>query len=114
MVDEALSAVTIGSSYFGFALLALCQKSHRAAVSPRAARPVPPAPSERRRLVLGSGASLALGFVSSLLAEGPSFGSISWVLSLGVAALGLMFTLTYRPHWLRPIQRAFAHTERGA
>jgi hypothetical protein len=112
MVEAALSAMAFGSSYFGFALLALCQKPHRAAAATRAGRAAPPSPLERRRLIVGAGTSLVLGFAASLLANGPSFGSISWLLSLGAAALGVTFTLTYRPHWLGPIQRAFGRGER--
>jgi hypothetical protein len=104
MVEGALVAAAFASSYFGFGLLALRQKPHHAAVSRNAVRAAPPRALQRRCLFLG-GASLSLGFVLSLLAEGPSFGSILWVLSLGAAALAVMFTLTYRPHWLVPVQR---------
>jgi Protein of unknown function (DUF3325) len=112
MAEGALAAAAFASSYFGFALLALRQKPHHSAVSRNAARAAPPRALERRCLALG-GASLALGFALSLLAEGPSFGSILWVLSLGAAALAVMFTLTYRPHWLGPVQRVLSPTGRG-
>jgi hypothetical protein len=110
VLEAALTAGAFATSYLGFALLALRQKPHHAAVSASSARTPLPRAFLRRCLALGS-VALALGFTFSLLAQGPSFGSISWVLSSSAAALGVMFTLAYRPRWLRPLHRAFAGQE---
>jgi hypothetical protein len=103
--DPALAALAFVASYLGCALLALRQKPHRVLICASAAR-LSPARAQRCA-ALGS-VSLSLGLLLSLLAEGPSFGSILWVLSLAVAGFGVTFTLTYRPLWLAPLQRAFA------
>jgi hypothetical protein len=100
-------AGAFATSYLRFALLALRQKPHHAAVSASRARAALSPALVRRCSAIG-GVGLALSFAFSLLAQGPSFGSILWVLSSGAAALGVMFTLAFRPGWLRPLQRAFA------
>jgi hypothetical protein len=110
VLEAALVAGAFAASYLGFALLALRQKPHHAAVSASTARRALPRAFLHRCLALGS-VGLALSFVLSLLAQGPSFGSILWVLSNGAAALGVMFTLAFRPRWLRPLQRTFAVRE---
>jgi Na+/H+-dicarboxylate symporter len=107
MADVALVALAFASSYLGFALFALTQKPHHMAVSASTSRAALPRSAQRRCFALGVSA-LALSFAASLGAEGASFGSIVWVLALGCAALGVMFTLTYRPEWLRALQRTIA------
>ena len=107
MADAALVAFAFASSYLGFALFALTQKPHHMAVSASTSRVALPRSARHRCLALGVGA-LGLSFATSLAAEGASFGSIVWVLALGSAALGVMFTLTYRPQWLRVLQRTVA------
>lgn len=100
-MEEALGVVAFAASYLGFALLALRQAPHYAAVAGvRRARAA--AHRSRDYLRLGAGA-LALSLGACQLSRGPSFGSILWVLLLGAGAFGVMFTLTYRPHWLRPL-----------
>jgi hypothetical protein len=99
-----LGLAAFTACYIGFALLALRQKPHHAAVAdvPRGQ----PSPAARRQnLWLGAG-GLALSFGICWLARGPSFGAILWVLLLAASALCVTFTLTYRPSWLRPLQRA--------
>ncbi len=104
MVEAALVLGAYVSSYIGFALLALGQRPHHAAVSASRRREALAEPLLRRCLLLGA-VALALGLVLSWLAEGPSFGSILWVLLLAGSAWGVMFTLSFRPRWLRPIAR---------
>jgi hypothetical protein len=101
----ALAISVIAASYLGCALLALCQKPQRMLVCAHAAQL---SPALTRRCGIAGGASLGLALALSLLAEGPSFGSIYWVLSLALAGIGVTFTLAYRPQWLVPLQRAFA------
>jgi hypothetical protein len=100
-----LLAGALALTYLGFAWLALRQAPHFAAVSastgasaPR--RAAPPAELRQRLLVQGC-AGLLLGAVLSLWAEGPSFGSLAWVLLLAAAGVAVTFTLTWRPRWLR-------------
>ena len=104
MVEAALVLGAFLSSYLGFALLALRQRPHHAAVSASTRRQALPEWLLRRYLALGA-AALALGFALSWLAEGASFGSILWVLLLAASGLSVTFTLSYRPRWLRPLTR---------
>ena len=105
MADASLVALAFASSYLGFALFALTQKPHHTAVTASNSRAALPSAIRRRCVALGS-LALAFSFAASLAAEGASFGSILWVLALACAAVGVMFTLSYRPHWLRGLQRA--------
>jgi len=98
-----LSVAAFGASYIGFALLALRQGPHHAAVA-GVRRAQPSAAARRRNLWLGPPA-LGLSLGACLIERGPGFGAILWVLLLAAGALGVMFTLTYRPSWLRPLQR---------
>jgi len=102
MAEAAFVCLALAASYLGFALLALRQKPHHVAVSAAKSRAALPKGMLARKLALGS-ALLALSFACSLLAQGPGFGSILWVLLLAVGAQSVLFTLTYRPHWLRPL-----------
>jgi hypothetical protein len=111
MVEAALVVLALASSYVAFALFALSQKLHHSNVAGRASRAALPRVARRRCVALGTTA-LALGFGASLCAEGPSFGSLLWVLGLAGAGLSVTFTLSYRPHWLRALQRAVAGDER--
>ena len=105
MAEAACVVLAFTASYAGFALLALRQKPHHAAVSGERSRAALPARLLTRNLVL-AGSLLASSLCTSLLAQGPSFGSILWVLLLAAGAQSVLFTLTYRPHWLRPLWRA--------
>jgi hypothetical protein len=107
MVEAALLGLAFTSSYIGFALFALSQKPHHSSVAGLASRAALPRSVRRRCFALGT-LALTLGLAASLSAEGPSFGSLLWVLVLAGAGLSLTFTLSYRPHWLRPVQRAIA------
>jgi hypothetical protein len=93
--------LSYASSYAGFALLALRQRPHYSAVTGEKSRGPLPKPLLRQNLAFGS-TLLGASFVCCLLAQGPSFGSILWVLLLGAGAVSVLFTLTYRPRWLRP------------
>jgi hypothetical protein len=105
MADAALLALAFACSYLGFALFALGQKPHHARVEGSTSRAALPRSARRRQLALGT-AALAASFAASLGAEGASFGSLLWVLGLAGAGLSVTFTLSYRPRWLRPLQRA--------
>jgi hypothetical protein len=112
MAEAAFVVLAFVASYAGFALLALRQKPHHAAVSGERSRAALPASLLTRNLVLGCGL-LASSLGTSMLAQGPSFGSILWVLLLAAGAQGVLFTLTYRPRWLRPLWRA-VHPRRSS
>jgi type IV secretory pathway TrbD component len=81
MVEAALVVLALASSYLGFALFALSQKPHRSSVAGLACRAPLPRAARQRCRALGT-AALALGLGASLWAEGPSFGSLLWVLGL--------------------------------
>jgi len=110
MVEAALVALAFASSYLGFALFALSQKTHHASVAGLASRAALPPAARLRCQALGT-LALALAFGASLSAEGPSFGSLLWVLGLAGAGLSVTFTLSYRPHWLRAVRRAIVSGE---
>lgn len=120
MAEAALIGFGFAASYLGFALFALSQKPHHARVAaaavhrtgvsqsavPRTAVP----PTARRRCVALGALALACSFAASLRAEGPSFGSMLWLLGLACAGIGVMLTLTYRPRWLLALQRSVARS----
>lgn len=99
-MSEPLWLTTAGVlSFSGMAWLALAMDVHWGQVMHRDARAVAP----RRRLLraLGAGA-LLLSLLACLAADRPSMAVLVWTLLLTGAALGVAFTLTWRPHWLRP------------
>jgi hypothetical protein len=105
MAEAAWVCAAFVASYTGFAFLALRQKPHHSVVAADKTRAPLASALLQRNLALGS-ALLALSGSCCLLAQGPSFGSILWVLLLGAGAMSVLFTLSYRPHWLRPLWRA--------
>lgn len=81
-------------------LLALSQERHRERVWPEAGAwrsPVWARPLAFALLVV------ALGLCWR--AQGPGFGALLWVVVLCATAMLLALTLTWRPHWLRPVAR---------
>lgn len=101
MREIALLMLAMAASCFGFACLALSMDRHREAVSAEIAW------SARRLAVLRTlgGLALAASLVFALMRDGPSFGSLMWVLILTAGAIAVTFTLTWRPHWLRHMAR---------
>ncbi len=97
MREAVLLLLAAASSYAGFACLALAQERHWEQVM---AHPGP-APAQRRWLrwagVLGLCASLLL----ALWRDGPGLGGLLWCVLLTATALGVAFTLAWRPRWLR-------------
>lgn len=101
MHDATLLFASFAVNWLGFALLALSQSRHRAALA------APHAPSPWR-LALQRGAGtllLAIALVLAWLRDGPSFGSVMWALLLSLAAVTVSFVLAWRPHWLAPFAR---------
>lgn len=83
-------------AYIGFALFALSQPRHWHAVTGERS------PSRARTLwqrAFGTGL-LSGSLLLVLLAEGPAFGSLLWVLFIGIAAAGVALTLSWRARWL--------------
>jgi len=99
MPDSLLLLALSAAAYVGFALLALSQAQHWRTVTGAAALP------RRRLLVLRSigGALIALSLILAPLRDGPSFGSLLWATAISLAALGVAFTLAWRPGLLRPL-----------
>lgn len=93
--------LAMAASCFGFACLALSMGRHWEELTGEITL------SARRLAVLRmvGGLALAASLVLALLRDGPSFGSLIWVLSLTVGAIAVTFTLTWRPHWLRHMAR---------
>lgn len=86
----------------GFALLALSQERHFTDVCPHFL----PAPrSSKTQRALGF-LAIASGLPLCVAAQGASFGSLLWAMLLTAAAMAVAFTLTWWPHWLRPLAAA--------
>lgn len=94
------------TSYLGFALLALSQVRHWR-------RLVEMEPISFRETVVLRGTGLLLIAVSlglSVYRDGPSFGSLLWMVLVSCAALSVAFTLSWRAQWLRPLARGLHHS----
>lgn len=99
MLDTALTSVAALGSYLGFVFLALAKKQHWRAVCAASA-------PQRVHAAWPAAAGLALQLLALVLilrAQGPSFGSLLWVMMLSVAAMSVAFTLAWQPRLLRPI-----------
>lgn len=86
------------ASYSGFACFALAMPRHWAAASGRSLAAVP----HRRALRLGGFALLAGTYGLCVYRDGPSFGSVLWVVLIPMAAIAVALTLAWRPQWLLP------------
>lgn len=80
-------------AYTAFALLALGQARHAEAVAGAGARPRP--------WLAGMLLATALGL--AVWGEGWGFGLLLWATLVTIAATAVVATLTWRPHWLRPL-----------
>jgi len=102
MSNSLLLLALLATAYAGFALLALSQARHWRSVARAAAL------TRRRVLTLRAigVALIALSLILSLLRDGPSFGSLLWATAISLAALGVAFTLAWRPRLLRPLVAA--------
>jgi len=98
MVEPLLLAI-FATAYLGFALLAISQKRHWAAV----AGTTPPRRAGVIGLRAGGGGMLLLSLALALARDGPSFGSLLWATAISLVALGVAFTLAWCPRMLRPL-----------
>jgi hypothetical protein len=111
MAEPVLICAAALVTYLGLALLAACQRPHWRLLSAGQAgergQPGENAPPEaRRRARWLASLALAIGLLTSLAGQGPAFGALLFTLLLGAASGAVTFTLTYRPRWLGPLQRA--------
>jgi hypothetical protein len=102
MREALLLILALAGSCLGFACFALSMQRHWENVTRELALPA------RRVAVLRAVgcAALAASLVLALLRDGPTFGSVLWVLVLTVGAVAVAFTLTWRPFWLLHFTRA--------
>lgn len=101
-MDELYGFVLIQlATGLGFSCLALAMSRHWTQVTGQTAL------SQRRAKCLraAGGFVLAISLALTLIFEGPNFGSLMWVLALAIGAASVALTLTWRPHWLRPLAR---------
>lgn len=98
-MQAALIVAVLAASYLGFALQALSQDRHWLHLSGERHCP----PVVVRNLRVGGYALLAAGLALALLRDGLEFGSLVWVTTLTVASFAVVCTLTWCPHWLRPL-----------
>lgn len=92
MRDLALLVALALLAYLGLAALALAQRRNWSLVM--SARPFVPAAVAPLRIA--GGALLAMSLAIALLRDGPAFGPILWVVTLIVAGLLVVVTLTWR------------------
>lgn len=104
MADTLLLLAASAAAYFGFALLALSQSRHWQQVLPGHG----PQPPRLAALRLSGSAALAIALAPCLIRDGTGFGIVLWLLQLSVAAPALVFTLSWRPHWLQRLARRLA------
>jgi len=108
MLDVIWLVLAAAASLLGFACLALSLPHHGRAVRGAAL----PAARARRLRACGYPLLVVSG-AFSVLRDGASFGSVLAVMVLITSAWAVAFTLTWRPHWLRPLawpRRASAAT----
>ncbi|XLZ69769.1 DUF3325 domain-containing protein [Massilia sp. SR12] len=92
------------ASYLGFACLALAMPDHWLQVAGEDRQG-----HGRSGLRPAGCAMLVLAFVLCLLRDGPSFGSLLWVMMMGAAALAVALTLTWSPRLLLPLAMLWGH-----
>lgn len=102
-MEAALILAVLAVTYLGFAALALSQDRHWLHLSGE--RHCPPDVVRNLRVV-GHGL-LTAGLGLALCRDGPGFGSLVWATTLTVASFAVVCTLTWRPHWLRPLALVF-------
>ncbi len=98
-MQAALIVAVLAVSYLGFALLALSQDRHWLHLSGEPHCP----PRIARSLRVAGYALLIAGLGLALVRDGAGFGSLVWVTMLTVGSFAVVCTLTWRPHWLRPL-----------
>jgi uncharacterized protein YjeT (DUF2065 family) len=86
----------------GLSCLALGQNAHWRRVLGPLRRP-----AKRRLRLIGRG-SLLLSLLLAWASQGPAFGSLIWLLLLPPNGFALVFTLAWRPEWLRPLGKALS------
>lgn len=93
MAEALLLLATFAAAYGGFLCLALSQQRHWRVWLPgrQLTRPA-------QWALRAPGAGLL-----ALLRDGPSFGSLLWATAISLAALGVAFSLSWQPRWLRPL-----------
>jgi hypothetical protein len=101
MIDAVLLVGLLLASYGAFALLALSQDRHWHHLG--GARRCP-APLTALLRGLG-GVLLTAALALALIRDGAGFGALLWATAISVCAFAVVCTLTWRPHWLRPLAR---------
>lgn len=101
LLTAALHAASWLASLIGMAWLALAMDVHWQQVRPADAH----TPAIARRLRACAIAALAASLALSLTADHPSMAALVWPLTLATSALAVAQTLSWRPHWLRPLSR---------
>lgn len=99
LLDSTLAFILC---YLAFALLALCQVTHRKAVDPLANAPSPAGQLARKIVAM---ACIAAALLILLAGHGAGFGTLLLVLLASTAALALSLTLSWKPRWLRLLSR---------
>ncbi len=103
IADLAFLLLACALALLGGVLLALSQSRNWRVVT--GDRNAPPKARSMRRL----GWLLALGALAPcVMRDGWSFAALLWPLVLGVAALLVAMTLSFCPHWMKPVAGALS------
>lgn len=93
--------LAFSTSILGFVFLALAMSRHWSEVTGQVELP-----ETHIKVLRAAGFSAhAVGLALAVFAQGPSFGSILWVMALTASAVAVALTLTWRPLWLRPLAK---------
>lgn len=102
MIELTTMLGAAAMSYVACAWLALSQEGHWRALPGNADLPAPAGAVLRRRR-WAAACVLACAYALCLWGHGPSFGTVLWVLLAAGGAMGVAFTLSWRPRWLRAL-----------
>jgi hypothetical protein len=109
VLEAGLTLLAALASFAGFALLALSQARHWRAVC---GTPL----EERVQAAWAAGPGLVAqpaALLAILNAQGPGFGSLLWGVMISAAAIAVALTLSWKPHWLRPLARLLCRQRLG-
>lgn len=114
VTDAVLLLAAIVPIYFGFALLALAQRRFWRLIRTERSNAIAAVPPPVLLLRTAGAGLLASSLPLALWREtgDAGFGLLLWAVLLSAGALGVVATLTWRPHRLRPLANIAAATSR--
>lgn len=95
-MSTLLLIVAYLASFCGFAYLALAMPRHWRDASGQRVNVAP----YRKSLRPSGFLLLGIGYLVCVYRDGPSFGSVLWIVLISLAAIAVAFMLAWRPQWL--------------